>query len=126
MANAADTSSRTGQGTPARVTCRQHVRRIPDQGAKETNGAPNRTATPRTRNYGIAYSRPSPGPVWRRSRHSTRTPGAMPGTAAYGRTNTRIRLGDQTEGASARGKDDAANNGMSSSRGPEPEIERFC
>ncbi len=126
MVNAADTPFHAGQEALARACCRQHVRRNPDQGTKETNRAPNRTVTPHTRNYGIAYSRPSPGPVWRRSRHSTQTPGVMSGTAAYGRIGMRIRLGDQTESASAWGKDDAANNGMSSSRGPGPWIERFC
>ena len=126
MANADDTPPRTGQGVPSRAACRQHVRRIPNQGAKETNRAPNRTATLHTRNYGIAYSRPYPGPVWRRSRRSTQMPGVMTGTAAHGRTSMRIRLGDRTESASARGKDDAAKNGMSSLRGPEPWTERFC
>ncbi len=126
MVNAADTPFRAGQETLARAAYRQHARRISGQGTKETNRTPNRTVTPHTRNYGIAYSRPSPGPVWRRSRHSTQRPGAMPGTAAQGWTSMRIRLGDQTESASARGKDDAANNGMSSSSGPYPWIERLC
>lgn len=126
MMNAADTSSRIGQEAPAWAACRQHVRRTPSQGTKETNGAPNRTATPHTRNYGIACSRPSPGPVWRRSRHSTQMPGVMPGTAACERTSMRIRPGNRTESASAWGKDVAANNGMSSSRGLEPQIERLC
>ena len=126
MMNAADTSSRTGQEVPARAACRQHVRRTPNQGTKETNGAPNRTATPHTRNYGLACSRPSPGPVWRRSRLSTQMPGVMPGTAIQGWTSTRIRPGNRIESASAWGKDVAAKNGMSSSRGPEPQIERLC
>ncbi len=124
--NAADTSSRTGQEAPAWAACRQHVRRTPNQGTKETNGAPNRTATPSTRNYGIAYSRFLSAPVWRRSRHSTQMPGVMSGTAARGRTSKRIRPGNRTESASAWGKDVAANNGMSSSRGLELWIERFC
>ena len=126
MVNAADTPSRAGQEVPARAASRQHARRSPNQGTKETNWTPNRTATPHSRNYGIAYSRPSPGPVWRRSRHSTQMPGVMPGTAAHGRTSMRIRPGDRTESASAWGKDDAANNGMSSSSRPGPRIERLC
>lgn len=126
MVNAADTPFRAGQEAPARAACRQHAQRTPSQGTKETNRTPNRTVTPHTRNYGIAYSRPSPGPVRRRSRRITQTPGAMPGTAAHGRTSMRIRLGDQTESASARGKGDAANNGISSSSGLDPWNERFC
>jgi hypothetical protein len=126
MVNAADTPSRAGQGFPAWNACRQHARRNPDKGSKETNRTPNRTATPHTRNYGIACSRPSPGPVWRRSRHITQMPGVMLRTAAQGRTSTRIRPGDRTESASARGKDDAAKNGICSLRRPELWIERFC
>ncbi len=126
MMNAADTSSRTGQEAPARAAGRQHVRRTPNQGIKETNRAPNRTATPSTRNYGIAYSRSFSAPVWRRSRHITQMPEVMFGTAACGRTSKRIRPGNWTESASAWGKDVAAKNGISSSRGPELWIERLC
>ena len=53
------------------------------QRGKGTNGAPNHVASRYARNHGTACSRmgPSPGPVWRRSSHSTQTPGATPRTA---------------------------------------------
>jgi len=98
---------------------------------KETKGTPKHTATPHTRNYGIAYSRFVRGPVWRRSRHSTQRPGIMAGTAAPGskiggRTTMRISSGNRVESASDRGKDDAANNGICSMRRRGSSTERFC
>ena len=83
---------------------------------KETNGTPKHTATPHTRNYGIACSRTACGPVWRRSRHSTQTPGVMAGTATARWTIMRISPACRAESASGRGKDDAANNGICNMR----------
>lgn len=50
---------------------------------KGMSGAPNHVASRYSRNHGIACSRlgPNPSPVWRRSSHSTQTPGVMPRTA---------------------------------------------
>jgi hypothetical protein len=93
---------------------------------KETNGTPKHTATPRTRNYGIACGRIVREPAWRRSRHSTQMPGVMTGTAVARWTGMRIRPGDRIESASARGKDDAANNGICSMPRRDSSTERFC
>lgn len=93
---------------------------------KETKGTPKHTATPHTRNYGIACSRFVRGPVWRRSRHSTQRPGVMAGTAAARRTIMRISPVSRVESASDRGKDDAANNGICSMRRRGSSTERYC
>lgn len=126
VANAADTLRHAGQIAPASGICHQSVWDDLRRRIKEANGTPKHTATPRTRNYGIAYSRFVREPVWRRSRHSTQMPGVMAGTAAARWTIMRIRLGDQIESASDRGKDDAANNGMCSMRRRDSPKERFC
>lgn len=126
VANAADTLRHAGQIAPARANCHQPAWDDLDQRVKETKGTPKHTATPHPRNYGIACSRFSRGPVWRRSRHSTQTPGVMAGTAAARRTSMRIRPGNRIESASDRGKDDAANNGMCSMRRRDSSTERFC
>lgn len=130
VANAAETPYRAGRNASTLVLRHQSAWNGPCEGTKETNGAPKRIATPRTRNYGIACSR-SAGPVWRRSRHSTRMPGVMAGTAVSGslsgiRTDMRIRPGDRTESASDRGKDDAAKNGMCTMRRNDSVTERYC
>jgi hypothetical protein len=54
MANAADTPFPCEAGIGGLVNCRQSARRGPHQGITETNKAPKHTATPRTRNCGIA------------------------------------------------------------------------
>jgi len=74
MTKANVTSCRVGRCVRRGDIRRQPTRNGPCQGIMETNGASYRTATPRTRKFGIACSRPSPGSVWRRSRHSIRTP----------------------------------------------------
>lgn len=126
VAKAADTLCHAGRIAPASANCHQSAwddlyRRI-----KETNGTPNHTATPHSRNYGIACSRFFQEPVWRRSRHSTQTSGVMAGTAAARRTIMRISPGDRIESASERGKDVAANNGICSMRRSNSSTERFC
>lgn len=126
VANAADTLRHAGRIAPASANCHQSAWDDHNPWVKETNGTPKHTATPHTRNYGIAYNRFFRGPAWRRSRHSTQMPGVMAGTAAARRTIMRIRPGDRTESASDRGKDDAANNGMSSMRRRDSSTERFC
>jgi hypothetical protein len=126
VTNAADTLRHAGQIVPSSANCHQSVWDDHYQWIKETNGTPKHAATPRTRNYGIACCRFFRGPVWRRSRHSTQTPGVMTGTAAARRTITRIRPGDRTESASDWGKDDAANNGICSMRRKDSSMERFC
>ena len=93
VAKADDTPRRAGRVLGWGGTRRRHARNSPRRGNEETNGTSARTATPQARNFGIACSRPSPGPVWRRSRHSTQTPGVTAGTAAHGRTAMRIRSG---------------------------------
>ena len=93
VAKANDTPCRVGRSGMWGDPRRQPMRNRPRQGRKETNRASTRTATPQTRNFGIAWSRPLVGPVWRRSRHSTQTPGVTAGTAAYRRTAMRIRFG---------------------------------
>ena len=93
VAKADDTPCRAGRCVRGGDVRRQPARNDPCQGKRETNGASNRIATPRTRKFGIACSRPSPGSVWRRSRHNTQMPGVMAGTTAHGRTATRIRSG---------------------------------
>jgi len=126
VANAVDTLRHAGR--IARPWANRHRSAWDDlrRRVKETNGTPKHTATPRTRNYGIACSRLVREPVWRRSRRSTRMPGVMAGTAAARRTIMRIRPGDRIESASDRGKDDAANNGICSMRRDDSSTERFC
>ena len=126
VANAADTLRHAGQIAPASAICHQSAWDDLHRRVKEANGTPKHTATPHTRNYGIACSRFVREPVWRRSRRSTQKPGVMAGTAAARRTITRIRPGDRAESASDRGKDDAANNGICSMRGRDSSTERFC
>ena len=126
VANAADTLCHAGQIAPASATCHQSAWDDHHPWIKETNGTPKHTTTSCTRNYGIACSRPFRGPVWRRSRHSTQTPGVMAGTGAARWTIMRTRPGDRTESASDRGKDDAANNGICSMRRRDSSTERFC
>lgn len=126
VANAADTLRHAGQIAPASANCHQSAWDDHHPWVKEMNGTPKHTATPHTRNYGIACNRFFRGPVWRRSRHSTQMPGVMAGTAAVRRTIMRIRPGDRTESASDRGKDDAANNGICSMRRRDSSTERFC
>ena len=126
VANAADTLRHVGQIAPASAICHQSAWDDHHPWIKETNGTPKHTATPHTRNYGIACSRLFRGPVWRRSRHSTQIPGVMAGTAAARWTIMRIRPGDRTESASDWGKDDAANNGICSMRRNDSSTERLC
>lgn len=126
VANAADTLRHAGWIAPASATCRLSAWDDLCQRVKETNGTPKHTATPRTCHYKIAYSRFGNGPVWRRSRHSTRTLGVTAGTAIARWTSKRIRPGDRDESATARGKDDAANNGICSKRRGSSSTERFC
>jgi hypothetical protein len=126
VANAADTLRHAGQIAPASANCHQFAWDDHHPWVKEANGTPKHTATPHTRNYGIACSRFVREPVWRRSRRSTQMPGVMAGTAAARRTIMRIRPGDRFESASDRGKDDAANNGMCSMRRRDSSTERFC
>jgi hypothetical protein len=126
VANAADTLRHAGQIAPASANCHQSAWDDHHPWIKEMNGTPKHTATPHTRNYGIACNRFFREPVWRRSRHSTQMPDVMAGTAAVRRTIMRIRPGDRTESASDRGKDDAANNGMCSMRREDSSTERFC
>lgn len=127
VANAADTLRHAGQIARASVICHQSAWDDLRRRVKEAKGTPKHTATPRTRNYGIACSRFIREPVWRRSRHhSTQMPGVMAGTAVARRTIMRIRPGDRTESASDRGKDDAANNGKCSMRREDSSTERLC
>jgi len=126
VANAADTLRHAGRIAPASASCHQSAWDDLHQRIKETKGTPKHTATPHTRNDGIACSRFVRGPVWRRSRHSTQRPGVMAGTAVARRTITRIRPGDRIESASDRGKDDAVNNGICSKRRGDSSTERFC
>lgn len=44
------------------------------------SGAPKPTASPGSRDYGIAYSSLGDGAVWRRSHHTTQTLGVTPET----------------------------------------------
>jgi hypothetical protein len=126
VANAADTLRHAGRIAPASANCHQSAWDDHHPWIKEMNGTPKHTATPRTRNYGIACNRFFREPVWRRSRYSTQMPSVMAGTAAVRQTIMRIRPGDRTESASDRGKDDAANNGMCSMRREDSSTERFC
>lgn len=126
IANAADTLCHAGRIAPASADRHRPAWDDLRRRVKETNGTPKHIATPRTRNYGIACSRFARGPVWRRSRRSTQTPGVMAGTAVARRTAKRIRPGDRTESASGRGKDDAANNGICSMRREDSSTERYC
>ena len=130
VANAAETLHRARWSALPCAIHHQFARDDFHRKVKETNGTPKHIATPQTRNYGIACSRFANGPVWRRSRHSTQTPGVMAGTAVRDlglrRTTTRIRLREQTESASGWGKDDAANNGMCSMQRQGSSTERFC
>jgi hypothetical protein len=126
VANAADTLRHAGQVAPASAICHQSAWDDLHRRVKEANGTPKHTATPHTRNYGIACSRFVREPVWRRSRRSTQMPSVMAGTAAARRTIMRIRPGDRIESASDRGKDDAANNGICSMRREDSSTERFC
>ncbi len=124
--NAAETSLHAGW---IALPCALHHQSAWDdlhRRVKETNGTPKRTATPHSRNYGIAYSRLACGLVWRRSRRSTQRPSVMAGTAVARRTIMRIRPGDRTESATDRGKDDAANNGICSMYRKDSSTERFC
>ena len=130
VANAADTLRRARWRALPCVIHHQFARDNLRRRVKETKGTPKHTATPHTRNYGIACSRFACEPVWRQSRHSTQTPGVMAGTAARDvypkRTTMRIRPGDRTESASGRGKDDAANNGICSMCRRDSSTERHC
>jgi hypothetical protein len=126
VANAADTLRHAGRIALPCAIRHQSAWDGLHRRIKETNGTPKHTATPRTRNYGIACSRFVRGPVWRRSRHSTQTSGAMAGTAAARRTVMRTSPGNRIESASGRGKDVAANNGICSMRRSDSSTERFC
>ena len=126
VANAAETLRRARWGALPCVTHHQLARDDLHRRVKEANGTPKHTATPHTRNYGIACSRLVCRPVWRRSRHSTQMPGVMVGTAAARWTITRISPADRIESASDRGKDDAANNGICSMRRRDSSTERCC
>lgn len=130
VANAAETLRRARWSALPCAIHHQFARDDFHRKVKETNGTPKHIATPHTRNYGIACSRFSFGPVWRRSRHSTQMPGVTAGTTVRDRgprrTTMRIRPRERTESASGRGKDDAANNGMCSMHRRGSSTERFC
>jgi hypothetical protein len=126
VAKAADTLHRARWKALPCAIHHQFARNGLDQRIKETNGTSKHTATPHTRNYGIACSRPACRPAWRRSRHSTQLPGVMAGTAAARRTVMRISPARRGESASGWGKDDAANNGMCSMQRQDSWTERFC
>jgi hypothetical protein len=126
VANAVDTLRHAGRIARPWASRRQSAWDDLRRRVKETNGTPKHTATPRTRNYGIACSRFVCEPAWRRSRRSTQMPGVMTGTAVARRTSMRIRPGDRIESASAWGKDDAANNGICSMPRRDSSTERFC
>jgi hypothetical protein len=126
VAKADETLRRAGKIAPARVIFHQSARDNLHRRIKETKGTPKHTATPHTRNYGIACSRFLKKSVWRRSRRNTQMPGVMAGTAVERRTIMRIRSDVQIESASDRGKDDAANNGICSMRRNGSLKERLC
>jgi hypothetical protein len=126
VANAADTLRHAGWIVPTSANRHQSAWDDLRRRVKDAKGAPKHTATPHTRNCGIACSRFLSGPVWRRSRHSTQMPGVVAGTAVARRTTMRIRAGDRVESASGRGKDDAANNGIRSMFRRHSSTERYC
>lgn len=126
VANAAETLCRARWKALPCAPHHQFARDDFHRKVKEINGTPKHTATPHTRNYGIACSRFKVESVWRRSRHSTQMPCVMAGTAVDRRTSTRISPASPVESASDRGKDDAANNGICSMQRRRSLTERYC